>query len=563
MDPLYQQLKELDSNTFELLCFHLLKARHPGVDIKHVEGAGGDEGLDQFVGELDIGPVVWQCKAFPQGVRAKQKEQINQSLARALGRFSPKKWILCLSVDFDARGHRWFQELARRHRNRLDIRLYQASDIVHELQRQHSIREHFFPNASLNVPQLRALVTGNGELTEAELANLSLENAQQYLHRRQDSDARFNYEITYARDRVPDQGSPVPGLVFTASNGQSTIRAFARDHEALRLSPPKVSVTMKTTAANKLQEFIRTGRGQQIEAGEILSLSTDLPFISESSVNAERLQLKLSNSLRDHIQVPLRLAFGSGVGSIVYEGLLFTVNRTGTEETEIVARPRNLPFEVSVVVSAGQGEFSFSEKLEGADVKAVKKFLAAAKALQTTGTIELYSLESEASILKATINDMQLPTHWTSGFEAFIDELAAMADFFSVPLRLPGALTHEDEQSWSFLKSIMDDVPVLLNAVSFEVVKSASNQQSFFASLDLGLANMPMECANFRPALFGVEVPLGTIRLELGKVQIENGDQAREDWLAAGEGDSVRVSVNPREPVRIVRLPPNDETPGG
>jgi hypothetical protein len=29
MDPLYQQLKELDSNTFELLCFHLLKLATP------------------------------------------------------------------------------------------------------------------------------------------------------------------------------------------------------------------------------------------------------------------------------------------------------------------------------------------------------------------------------------------------------------------------------------------------------------------------------------------------------------------------------------------------------
>ena len=553
MDSLYQRLKELDPNTFELLCLHLLTARHPGVGIKHVGGAGGDEGLDLFVGELAAGPVVWQCKAFSQGVRAKQKEQIKESLARAMGKFAPKRWILCLSVDLDSKGHRWCQDLGRRYQNRVEIGIYQASDIVHELLHQHSIREHFFPNASLEVQQLRALIMRTGELTDAELANLSLENVQQYLQRLQDGDARFNYEISFSRDRISDNSRVEPGLVFSASDGQRTIRAFARDREALALSPPKISIAMKASAATKMEEFIRTGRGQEIDAGELISLSTDLPFLSASAPGAKHLQLKLSDSRPPPVQIPLRLTFGSGIGSIVYESLLFTVNRVGTDETEIVARPRNQPFELSVTLRLGESEFTFSEKLEGANVKAVKKFVAAVKALMTTNTVEFYSLGLERSLLKATTSDIQLPPRWTPEFEAFVDQLDALAEFFNVPLRLPTAVTPEDEQTWNLINAIKDDLPLHINEASFEVMKRADNEQQFLESLESDKLAVQLEYKDSQPSLFGVKVPLGTLRLVLSQPQIKNLVQARQDWLTAGEGDAVRIQVTAVEPVKILQ----------
>jgi hypothetical protein len=49
--PIYQRLKELDPNTFEKLCFHLVKARFPGEEIRHVDGSAGDAGLDLCWGE--------------------------------------------------------------------------------------------------------------------------------------------------------------------------------------------------------------------------------------------------------------------------------------------------------------------------------------------------------------------------------------------------------------------------------------------------------------------------------------------------------------------------------
>jgi hypothetical protein len=44
---IYQRLKELDPKTFEQFCVQLLKERHPGLDIKHVDGSAGDPGGPQ------------------------------------------------------------------------------------------------------------------------------------------------------------------------------------------------------------------------------------------------------------------------------------------------------------------------------------------------------------------------------------------------------------------------------------------------------------------------------------------------------------------------------------
>lgn len=76
MDALLQRLKELDRDKFEGLIFHLLRERYPGSDIHRVDGAGGDEGVDTFLGDLAGGSTVWQAKSFSNGVRAAQCKNI-------------------------------------------------------------------------------------------------------------------------------------------------------------------------------------------------------------------------------------------------------------------------------------------------------------------------------------------------------------------------------------------------------------------------------------------------------------------------------------------------------
>src|SRR5580658_5820170 len=101
MNTLALALRSLDPHTFELLIVALLKARYPGIDIKHVNGQAGDQGLDVISGHLDERPTIWQCKAFEHGIKDSQKQQIRESLKSALNHFRPRRWILCVSIDLD------------------------------------------------------------------------------------------------------------------------------------------------------------------------------------------------------------------------------------------------------------------------------------------------------------------------------------------------------------------------------------------------------------------------------------------------------------------------------
>src|SRR6266404_6277228 len=69
-----------DSDTFERLCFHLLKERHPTASLRRVDGTSGDEGTDSFMGDLAAGPIVWQAKAFRNQIGDSQRDQIRKSL---------------------------------------------------------------------------------------------------------------------------------------------------------------------------------------------------------------------------------------------------------------------------------------------------------------------------------------------------------------------------------------------------------------------------------------------------------------------------------------------------
>jgi hypothetical protein len=232
MDSLYLHLKGLDPHAFQTLCFHILKERHPGLEIKHVEGASGDEGIDVFAGELDGQPAIWQCKSF-SSIRDPQKQQIRDSLKIALRNFSPERWILCLSIDFDIK-HRWFEKWKKSHARRVKVGLFPASEIVHELLHRRTIRNSLFPGIALDPVELKQIVKRTGELSFEEMETLTESNLEEYVERLKDRDARFNYQIVFDGDLGPSvrRYEDQPGIFMSIHRGPKTINIFARDHDA-------------------------------------------------------------------------------------------------------------------------------------------------------------------------------------------------------------------------------------------------------------------------------------------------------------------------------------------
>src|SRR5579863_6207014 len=278
MNPFYQRLKELDSHSFEKLCFQLLKARHPGANVRAVEGASGDLGVDSFQGDLEDGPIIWQAKAFSNGIGKSQRNQIRASIKTAITYFQPRRWVLCLNVDMDIHAHRWFQRLSGSRMSDVQIGLMQASDIVSELAIRKPIRELFFLDAVPSMSDLRALIMRTSDLNDFQAAQLAQENSEQLIERLRNRDARFDYEVVVSSDR-PSARQRETGPAFSLSSGAMTINAFPRDVEALRLDPPTFSITLSATGIEKFHTFENTGRPQIFEGEDVGGIKGNVPML--------------------------------------------------------------------------------------------------------------------------------------------------------------------------------------------------------------------------------------------------------------------------------------------
>lgn len=572
MDPLRQRLKELDPHTFEDLCFHVLKERHPGLRLVHVDGSGGDEGLDVFAGDLYGRPTIWQSKSFPNGVRESQKEQIRNSLKTALKRFTPAHWILCLSVDMDAKSIRWFERWKKSHSSGVQIGLFSASDIVHELFHRRSIRNHYFPGAALDPVELKRIIAKSGELRLEELERITENNLEDYIERLKERDARFNYQIVFDGDLGPRRSAdvPAPGLMFSISTGAKTVNVFARDVDALRSNPPKLEFSLSEAGLAKYRELIRTGSQQEFVGDELRVTGSDFPLLSQIIQRPpsphDKLIVGPSRALTSRKR-SVRVAFRNDAGeSVEYALLDLKPVRIGTEEAEFICSDDNVPFQLAVVIPISflgpstvgdlevkQGNISFDFQLVGSDVKQAKKFLDAMALLQPKGQIEIFDLQLEKIAFTTEVECGPYSTERLAQ-RRFVTDVAQVADVFALNLRLPSNVADEDLNSLLILKTFAESGTQDLASISTNLFKTEENQ------------DLPQKLAGGRgvfrfvhprqepqPRLFGVDVDTGPCSIE-AECEINDLSKSMEEFRRATVGSVVSLSFRPMQPARFFLL---------
>lgn len=118
--------KEGARESFERLIAQLVRLQFRSV--KRVNANPGDWGLDVLVGEIDGVMSVWQGKFFIDGVAKSQQAQIRESFAQVVKQarnqgFSVDAWTLCIPVDFDAEGLKWWSGWKKRQERETGVRI--------------------------------------------------------------------------------------------------------------------------------------------------------------------------------------------------------------------------------------------------------------------------------------------------------------------------------------------------------------------------------------------------------------------------------------------------------
>ncbi|HWR36269.1 MAG TPA: restriction endonuclease [Clostridia bacterium] len=545
MDSLRQRLKELDRDKFEDLVFMLLTARHPDANIRKVEGAGGDQGIDAFIGDLASGSTIWQAKSFPNGVKKSQREQIKKSLRTAKEHHNPERWILCVSTDMDIKAHEWFQTFAKGYTPGLAIGLMTASDIISELMHRDTIRNHYFPELGLSIRDLRALVTKTGECSDEELRNMTIENARQYIERLRQHDERFDYELVMTTDRPPKAGGN--HAAFSVNMGNAVINAYARDRQALREDPIKLDVSFIGTGVTKIGEYIRTGRGTTFDAKEFTRLRTTLNF--PDLQNAETLALGPRHGTK---LIPTRLTIGNEHLNVVYDFINFEITSLGTEELTLTSTGKQ-PFTVTITIRNQRGAFNIDQCMEGAPIASVQRYAEALNVLQTTGELRLYDLEDERELFHAKTHTTQVPS-LDEGLVRLIKDATIVAKAYDADIRMPAVISEGDAETIAFLMSLIKGTFTGINVITGTLIKEDRAQKW----IDEVIKENPTAGINLHhdgiTRQFGEsKINTGPFDLIIEAVRFTDAAQVLTAYNAAPTGGIIRINCIPVGSVRAQR----------
>lgn len=146
----------LDPDRWENLCFALVHAKNSLV--RTVNGHGGDEGIDAYVGSFGEPIEIYQFKFFNNSFGKSQVKQVKDSLNAALAKRRGFKWILMCSKDPTPAAMRALDELRGEHSD-MAIEYHFASEIAAMLIECPRVRKEFYPNTQ---DQLEAIALQSG-----------------------------------------------------------------------------------------------------------------------------------------------------------------------------------------------------------------------------------------------------------------------------------------------------------------------------------------------------------------------------------------------------------------
>ncbi len=446
---LYMRMKELDEDSFESLIDQLLQARYPSSEIRRVNGKGGDQGVDVFLGTLGNKISVWQAKHFVNGFGSRQKKNILESLQQVRKHHQIDTWTLCLPIDFTLEQQRWFDREVRTSFSRyFDVKLMQASNLLSMLSIYTHVRDQIFPGVFSDIAALRELAINTLDLTTEQRSNLAEETNQQYLSALSGYDQRFRYGVSYGT--APLIG-PLDDLHLASFwDDSKRVDIFARDAESIRQAPVTASFKFARKAQEKLENLMNSGFEQTFEAGEVLSFDPPA-FLKQfmcSDSQPETLRVQPLNA-QQFPEVPTRLVVSSTDDEVAYSLVYVKTIALGQKTLTFEIRG-NLPitFRVTIPVTGGtDSEINITFSAAGFKASQIKKAFAALQALSSDASISIFDLENERFMMSLKPNIKLIPINVR--LKALLDKILAIEKRFNCSLDVPlRGLDEREERHW-------------------------------------------------------------------------------------------------------------------
>ncbi len=462
--------------------------------------------------------------------------------------------------DLDEKASRWFEKLKKSNEGKVNIGKMFASDIVNELLHRRTLKDHFFPNASLDVMELKRLAARTGEMSTQELDGLTDINLEDTIEHWKDRDARFNYQIVFDKDLGPPNhwsASIQPGLVMSIYKpGGKTVNVFERDVESLRADPPTVTTTFTGSGIEKFEKLIKTGVPQEFDTHELGPITSKWPLMSDVTNAGNTYKLSVGPSpllLNRKRSVRVDFVSKNDVEQVRYEVLDLKPVRLGTEEFEISISGKNVPFKLFLAMSIppkGNAAFNVENDWVGREPKEIHKSLDAFNLLRPAGQIRVFDLETEKYLVEAGVQ-LSEETPLQVRRRTLIADAVSIANRFGVSLKLPEKIEKQDYETIHFVKKFMETGTIEFDNIAIVITKSAENQDILPQYLSNGKGFFKLEHTQQNPPrLFGTPIDMGRVVIEI-EAEITDLAATLKRFAKAKAGAGVRIVLKPLSPVRV------------
>lgn len=150
-----KEFRSLDNARWEDLCYLLFREEFVG--LRRVNGSGGDDGIDAYVGDFANPSIVFQFKFFPSGLGKKQVRQVKGSLETVLEkRPGLDRWILASSADPTPDAQLALDDLFAEHPD-VKIDFLGEGEMKHKLIRHPAVRRTFYDDGMETLKGILAL----------------------------------------------------------------------------------------------------------------------------------------------------------------------------------------------------------------------------------------------------------------------------------------------------------------------------------------------------------------------------------------------------------------------
>ncbi|WP_019239053.1 MULTISPECIES: restriction endonuclease [Enorma] len=503
-----KEFRSLDDARWEDLCYLLFKEEYGG--LRRVNGSGGDDGIDAYVGDFVNPSIVFQFKFFPNGLGKKQVRQIKSSLETVLEkRPGIDRWILVSSADPTPDAQLALDGLFAEHSG-VEIDFFGESEMRHKLIRRPAVRRTFYDDGM-----------------ETLKGVLSLEGM--------DPLKRASEGVRIYNEAVVDER-----LVATVTtDGKTTIIAYSL-HPDFADSPLKFTMRLKSKkGVEAYNSLVRRGMPAELSAEDVELDISDLPGVGADEGELQRLEIIPQINPRPSM---LRFYASEELGN---SQALFVELRTTSEGSAHVVRSnaiqKNAPvrFEINIPLATredgatGTRIINITPQLIGNKVSVALKGARFLAQLSQTKRLGISNPDEEVTdAIFATLGGIDEDGIWAHQLE-YIEAVERVCRFFDIDPAIDDNLN--DEEFFLFVMRTAERIRTQGSELDGTTTFSLSElNPNFIRSVNGKEAISLVADMDWSGSMFGTEVNARIRIVASGVPTVENvgGDK----WTLAVKG---------------------------